>query len=242
MKHTIALIGRPNVGKSTLFNRLVRKKRAIVLNEPGTTRDRNYADTDWEGRPLRIIDTGGFEPVTEDEILARMREQTLLAIEEADAVVVLMDGRAGLTPADRDLAQQLRQVKKPIFFAINKIDTPALEAHTAEFYALGVDRLYALSAAHGEGIFELMDDVVAALPPLPAVLTEDNDTLIRLAVIGRPNVGKSSLINRMLGATGHSSTPPRERHVMLSTPPSPIRGRNISSSIQLASGEKVGSV
>ncbi len=200
MKPIVAIIGRPNVGKSTLFNRLVKERKAIVLNEPGITRDRNYAEAEWEGREFTVIDTGGFEPAAENDIFARMKEQTLLAIEEADAVIFLMDGRAGIAPADYDIAAQLRQIDKPVFFAVNKIDTPTLESYTAEFFALGVDRLYPLSASHGEGIFELMDDVLASLPPsAPSLTPPEEEFLIRIAIIGRPNVGKSSLVNRILG-------------------------------------------
>lgn len=198
MKPVIAIIGRPNVGKSTLFNRLVRKKKAIVINEPGATRDRNYADAVWEGKPFVLIDTGGFEPASEEKILIQMREQTTLAMEEADVIIFLLDGRSGLTPADRDIAAVLRQVRKPVFFTVNKVDGPKQEGNAVEFYELGVDHLYTISAQHGEGIYELMEAVMDVLPesPLPP---EEETAPIRIAVIGKPNVGKSSLINRILG-------------------------------------------
>jgi len=198
MKPVIAIIGRPNVGKSTLFNRLARKRKAIVINEPGATRDRNYTDAVWEGKPFVLVDTGGFEPASEERILIQMREQTALAMEEADIIIFLLDGRSGMTPADQDIAAVLRQVKKPVFFAVNKVDGPKQEGDAVEFYALGVDRLYPVSAQHGDGIYELMDDVALLLPESPPP-DEDEDAPIRIAVIGKPNVGKSSLINRILG-------------------------------------------
>jgi GTP-binding protein len=199
VKPVIAIIGRPNVGKSTLFNRLARKRKAIVIDEPGATRDRNYADGDWEGRPFVLIDTGGFEPASEERILIQMREQTTLAMEEADIIIFLMDGRAGLTPADRDIAAVLRQVKKPVFIAVNKVDGPKQEANALEFYELGVDPLYSVSAQHGRGIYELMDDVAVHLPKDSDPEEDDAAAPIRIAVIGKPNVGKSSLVNRILG-------------------------------------------
>jgi len=198
VKPVIAIMGRPNVGKSTLFNRLARRRKAIVINEPGATRDRNYADGEWGGKPFVLVDTGGFEPASEERILIQMREQTTLAMEEADVIIFLLDGRSGLTPADRDIAALLRQVKKPVFYAVNKVDGPKQEGNAVEFYELGIDRLYTISAQHGEGIYELMDDVAAILPE-GALDEEDAAAPIRIAVIGKPNVGKSSLINRILG-------------------------------------------
>ena len=196
MKPVIAIIGRPNVGKSTLFNRLARKNKAIVIDEPGATRDRNYAEGDWQGRPFILIDTGGFEP-TADGILAQMREQTTLAIEEADIILFLLDGRDGLTPSDREIAGILREVKKPIYYIVNKIDGPKHEDLGYDFFGLGVDKLFTLSAQHGPGIDDLMNDLSYLLPE-EAAAPEDEDQ-IRIAVIGKPNVGKSSLINKILG-------------------------------------------
>lgn len=200
MKPIVAIVGRPNVGKSTLFNRLSTGKKAIVLNEPGVTRDRNYADCRWKKREFVMIDTGGFEPVSRDALLVQMREQALLAMEEADAILFLMDGREGLTPADLEIAGMLRKVDKPVLYGINKMDTEKQDPLLLDFYRLGADRLYPLSAEHGLGIGPLMDDLVDAIPPREkAEGEEENEDRIRIAVIGKPNVGKSSLVNRILG-------------------------------------------
>jgi len=193
----VAIIGRPNVGKSTLFNRFTRKKKAIVIDEPGATRDRNYEDCTWNDRNFILIDTGGFEPVSTEQMLIQMREQTSLAIEEADIIIFLMNGKEGLTPSDEEITKILREVEKPTFFVINKIDGPKHEGLAYEFYRLGIERFYTISAEHGVGVGELMSDVVDHLP-FPIAADEDEDR-IRIAVIGKPNVGKSSLINKILG-------------------------------------------
>jgi len=198
MKPVIAIIGRPNVGKSTLFNRLAGGGKAIVIDEPGATRDRNYTDCTWNNRPFTLIDTGGFEPAAEVEILVQMREQTKLAIEEADIILFMMDGRDGLTPSDQEIARMLRVVKKTVFYTVNKVDGPRHEALVSEFYRLGIEKLYPISAQHGPGLDALMDDVADCLPEAEPVKDGEGDR-IRIAVIGRPNVGKSSLINRILG-------------------------------------------
>jgi len=197
MKPIVAIIGRPNVGKSTLFNRLSETKRVIVIDQPGATRDRNYADSLWNGKTFMIIDTGGFEPVTSERMLVQMREQTNLAIEEADAIIFLLDGREGLTPADIEITQILRKTKKAVFYTVNKVDNPRKEELTFDFYRLGIDRLYSISAQHGLGVGDLLDDVVEHLPETPD--EEEKEERIRIAVIGKPNVGKSSLINKILG-------------------------------------------
>ncbi|MBU1150100.1 MAG: ribosome biogenesis GTPase Der [Proteobacteria bacterium] len=198
MKPVIAIIGRPNVGKSTLFNRLAGGGKAIVIDEPGATRDRNYTDCTWNNRPFTLIDTGGFEPAAKVEILVQMREQTKLAIEEADIILFMMDGRDGLTPSDQEIARMLRVVKKTVFYTVNKVDGPRHEALVSEFYRLGIEKLYPISAQHGPGLDALMDDVADCLPEAEPVKDGEGDR-IRIAVIGRPNVGKSSLINRILG-------------------------------------------
>jgi len=197
MKPIIAIVGRPNVGKSTVFNRIARGKKAIVADEPGVTRDRNYADVEWEGKVFTLIDTGGFEPVSKDRIFIQMREQCQLAIDEADVIFFIMDGKDGLTPSDREIADILRRQNKTVFFIVNKIDGPNHEEKVYEFYGLGTERIYSISAEHRYGFDELMDEVVKILPRW----TEEkwDREASRVAVIGRPNVGKSSLINRLLG-------------------------------------------
>lgn len=198
MKPVVAIIGRPNVGKSTLFNRLSERKKAIVIDEPGATRDRNYAESSWNGRSFVIIDTGGLEPVSNDSILVQMREQTTLAIEEADVILFLMDGSEGLMPADEEIARILRKTGKTVFYVVNKIDGPKHEVRVHEFHRLGVEPVFSLSAEHGIGVGELMDAAVHCLPPSDESFAADDDR-IRIAVIGRPNVGKSSLVNKILG-------------------------------------------
>lgn len=186
------------MGKSTLFNRLSLHKKAIVIDQPGATRDRNYTDSEWNDKFFTLIDTGGFEPVSMERMLIQMREQTNLAIEEADAIIFLLDGREGLTPSDVEIANILRKTRKPVFYAVNKIDGLKHEDLSYDFYRLGVERLYTISAQHGGiGVGDLMDDVVACLP-LSDVIDEE-DERIKIAVIGKPNVGKSSLINKILG-------------------------------------------
>lgn len=197
MRPIVAIVGRPNVGKSTLFNRLLGRRKAIVDDMPGVTRDRNYASVDRFEVPFTLIDTGGFEPVSPELLLQQMRTQSQLAMDEADVVIFLMDGRAGLTVADREVAAMLRQMKKPVFYVVNKVDGEKVEALSAEFYELGIDNFYTVSAAHNHGINDLMDEIIAVFPK-DSLTTEDDD-LTRIAVVGRPNVGKSSLVNRLLG-------------------------------------------
>jgi GTP-binding protein len=196
MKPIVAIVGRPNVGKSTLFNRLTRSRDAIVHNMPGVTRDRNYGDVDWYGKVFTLIDTGGFEPDSDDIILSQMREQAQLAIEEADVILFLMDGREGLTPADEAVSDMLRKTKKPVHYVVNKIDGESHEEAGYDFYRLGIENLHTISAEHKRGIDDLMSDIVAEFPEAEDVQEEG---LVRISIIGRPNVGKSSLVNRLLG-------------------------------------------
>ena len=193
----VAIIGRPNVGKSTLFNKILGVKTAIVDDVPGVTRDRNYADATYQERPFRLVDTGGLDLSASDGMLALIRRQSEIAIAEADILIFLLDGRSGLTPSDHEVVRLLRGVTKPVFLAINKIDTPKAEPLIADFYQLGADELYPVSAEHGIGVSELLD---ALYPLLPAAdETAELSQLPRIAVVGRPNVGKSTMINALLG-------------------------------------------
>jgi len=210
----VALVGRPNVGKSTLFNRLAGRRAAIVEDVPGVTRDRNYADAEWDGRALSVVDTGGFEPESRDQLMTQVRQQAQLAVDEASAVVLVVDGREGLTSVDRSVADLLRRAAKPLFVAVNKLDSARAEgeAPLAEFYALGFGDVYAISAEHGRGVGDLMEAIVEKLalpeaprPPEdaeePAEVTEEERPRgdVRLAIVGRPNVGKSTFVNALLG-------------------------------------------
>jgi GTP-binding protein len=198
MRPIVAIVGRPNVGKSTLFNRLVGFPKAIVESLPGVTRDLNYADVDRFERPLTFIDTGGFEPVTQDGLLAQMAEQCRLAVEEADVIIFLLDGKTGLNPSDHEIARILRQRDKRVVFVVNKIDGPTHEERIYDFYGLGVEQIYPISAQHNHGIEGLLEAIMEVLPSPPSE-EEREGSAIRIAVVGRPNVGKSSLINRILG-------------------------------------------
>jgi GTP-binding protein len=213
----LALVGRPNVGKSTLFNRIVGRKHAIVHDVPGVTRDRNYGDVDWDGRALAVVDTGGFEPESRDRLVQQVKEQAQLAVDEAAAVILVADGREGITNVDEAVARLLRRAGKPLFLAVNKVDEPGLHGTLplAEFHRLGFGEVYPVSAEHGRGVGDLLDAVLAAVdaprvepapaderaagegeePELPAAPAGP----VRLAVIGRPNVGKSTFVNALLG-------------------------------------------
>jgi GTP-binding protein len=197
MRSIVAIVGRPNVGKSTLFNRIAGGRKAIVWDEPGVTRDRNYAEVEWEGDGFTLIDTGGFEPVSKDRIFIQMREQCQLAMDEADVILFMMDGKEGLTPTDQEIADILRRLNKPVFYIVNKIDGPKHEEKALEFYGLGVEPIYSVSAEHGYGVNGLMNEVIKILPSFTDKKWEKDVT--KVAVMGRPNVGKSSLINRLLG-------------------------------------------
>lgn len=197
MKPIIAIVGRPNVGKSTLFNRLVGRRKAMVDDMPGVTRDRNYAEVNRFDVPFILVDTGGFEPETNDRLLQQMREQSRFAMEEADVILFVMDARSGLTPADSDVVEMLRRIDKPVFYVVNKVDGDRQENAAGDFYSLGVDRLYTVSAEHNRGVGDLMDEVIEMLPKDSGKKDEDGAT--RIAVVGRPNVGKSTLVNRLLG-------------------------------------------
>ena len=160
MKPTVVLVGRPNVGKSTLFNRLTRSRDALVADQPGLTRDRHYGHGRVGGKPYLVVDTGGFEPVVDSGIMHEMARQTLQAVDEADAVIFLVDARAGLTPQDKIIANQLRQIGRPVFLVVNKAEGMSRAMVVAEFYELGLDEPWSISGAHGEGVRELMDELV----------------------------------------------------------------------------------
>jgi len=194
-KPFIVIVGRANVGKSTLFNKMVGSSAAIVENLPNVTRDRNYMEAEWEGKTFIAVDTGGFYPAPADDVFLQMKEQALFAIEEADIIIHLLDGKEGLTPADSELSRTLRASGKKVLSVVNKIDTPAREERLYDFYALGVDELLPVSAATGYEFNEFMDKVVAMLPPAG----KEEITYPKIAVVGRPNVGKSTLVNALLG-------------------------------------------
>ena len=198
-KPVVAIVGRPNVGKSTLFNKLIGERRSIVEDTPGVTRDRIYGETEWCGRKFTLIDTGGIEPKTDDVILSQMKFQAEVAIESADVIVFLCDVRTGLVAADRDVAVMLKKSGKPIVPAINKCDSVgALPYEFYEFYELGFDcEPIALSSVHGSGTGDILDAVLAALPE--STEEDEEDDSIKVAVIGKPNAGKSSIINKIIG-------------------------------------------
>jgi len=193
----VAIVGRPNVGKSTLFNRILGQRKAIVEDYPGVTRDRNYAEVTRYDRPFTLIDTGGFEPETSETILAQMRIQSQLAVEDADVILMVMDGKEGLNPADREVAALLRRSEKPVLFVVNKVDGERDEEMASEFYGLGIDTFFTVSAEHGRGVKDLVAALLELIPEKKPA--EESDEVVNLAVIGRPNVGKSSLVNRLLG-------------------------------------------
>lgn len=205
----MALVGRPNVGKSTLFNRITKSRQALVDDMPGVTRDRHYADAQWDDKGFTLVDTGGFLSADDDYFASQIKEQLSRAVEEADILVFILDGRAGLSPYDRDLADFLRRTEKPVFYLINKVESlHRQEEELGEFYTLGVDRFYKVSAEHGLGVGDFLSDLVALLPNAPVIEKsresdepgeDDVDGPIRIAIIGRPNVGKSSLANRLFG-------------------------------------------
>jgi GTP-binding protein len=199
-KPIVAIVGRPNVGKSTLFNRIIGRNFAVVDDMPGVTRDRNYAEAEWMQKHFLLVDTGGFEPETEDVMYTKMREQTTLAVEEADFIIFLMDGKEGLLPADIEVSHRLRASGKPVLYALNKVDGERHEGLIPDFYRLGIDTPYPISARHGQGFSDLMDALGDLLPETPNESEEEQAIEIpRIAIIGRPNVGKSSFVNALMG-------------------------------------------
>lgn len=196
-KPIVAMVGRPNVGKSTLFNRLAGKRISIVEDTPGVTRDRVYAEAEWLNHNFTMIDTGGIEPERDDIIVKQMRRQANIAIETADVIIFIVDGKEGLTPADQEVASMLRKSKKPVVLVVNKVDTLKEEDNAWEFYNLGIGDPITISGAQGLGLGDMLDRVVEHFDS--SYLDEEEDEFIRIAMIGKPNVGKSSLINKLLG-------------------------------------------
>jgi GTP-binding protein len=199
MKPVVVLVGRPNVGKSTLFNRLTRTRDAIVVDVPGVTRDRHYGDGVMGSRPYLVVDTGGLEPKTTEGIFAEMAKQTKQAIAEADAVIFLTDARAGMTPDDRRIAEDLRKLKPRMWIAVNKAEGMQPDSAAADFQQLGLGFPVAISAAHGEGIKDLIDAVLDEFPEDEEQEQDERDRWPRVAIVGRPNVGKSTLVNSLVG-------------------------------------------
>ena len=196
MKPIIAIVGRPNAGKSTLFNRLTRSRDAIVDNFPGVTRDRHYGSGKWDDVEFTVIDTGGFTVSDTDIFSAQTRDHVRIAVEDADVVILLLDGSNGVSPFDRDLIDLLRDIETPVYFVVNKIDGERHEEKLYEFFSLGIDPIFSISAEHNYGITELMDTLIGTFK---GVVPEPETAVTRVALVGRPNVGKSSLINRLLG-------------------------------------------
>ncbi len=196
-KPIVAIVGRPNVGKSTLFNKLAGKRISIVQDTPGVTRDRVYAEAEWLRYNFTMIDTGGIEPENNDIIIKQMRRQANIAIETADVIIFIVDGKEGLTAADNEVATMLRKSKKPVVLVVNKVDNLKDENNAYEFYNLGIGDPMAISAGQGLGLGDMLDEVVKHFDK--SIYDEEDDEYIRIAMIGKPNVGKSSLINKLLG-------------------------------------------
>lgn len=192
----VAIVGRPNVGKSTLFNRLTGSREAIVDPTSGVTRDRHYGESDWNGADFSVIDTGGYVNSSDDIFEDEIKKQVKLAVEEADAVLFMVDAREGVTPMDDELAIVLRKAKKPVFLVVNKVDSNKQVNDVNEFYKLGMGEVYSISAVNGSGTGDLLDEVVKVLPEQPKVQEDD---VPKIAIVGRPNAGKSSLVNMLLG-------------------------------------------
>jgi len=198
MNNIVAIVGRPNVGKSTFFNRLIKRREAIVDSVSGVTRDRNYGKSEWNGKEFSVIDTGGYIKGSDDIFEGEIRRQVELAIDEADAIIFVVDVEEGITPMDAEVAKLLRKVTKPILLAVNKVDNAMREKDAIEFYNLGLGEYFTIASISGSGTGELLDELVKVLPELPEV-SEEEAALPRFCVVGRPNAGKSSFINALIG-------------------------------------------
>ena len=198
MNNIVAIVGRPNVGKSTFFNRLIKRREAIVDSVSGVTRDRNYGKSEWNGKEFSVIDTGGYIKGSDDIFEGEIRRQVELAIDEADAIIFVVDVEEGITPMDAEVAKLLRKVTKPILIAVNKVDNAMREKDAIEFYNLGLGEYFTIASISGSGTGELLDELVRVLPELPEV-SEEEAALPRFCVVGRPNAGKSSFINALIG-------------------------------------------
>ena len=196
MSNIVAIVGRPNVGKSTFFNRLIQRREAIVDSVSGVTRDRHYGKSDWNGKEFTVIDTGGYVIGSEDVFEAEIDKQVELAIDEADVIIFVVDVETGVTPMDEDVAKLLRKVNKPVFLAVNKVDSGKREDQAMEFYTLGLGEYYTIAGINGSGTGDLLDAVVEAFPEKEE---QEDENLPRFAVVGRPNAGKSSFINALIG-------------------------------------------
>lgn len=204
MGNIVAIVGRPNTGKSTLFNRLTESRQAIVDEVSGVTRDRNYGSVNWNGKEFSLIDTGGYLLDDEDAFNEAIRAQVLLAVDEADIILFLVDAKDGITPLDEDVARMLRSCEKPVLLVVNKVDNGKMEQQSAEFYALGMGDFFTVSAVNGSGTGDLLDAVVK---DMKTESDDPDDDLPRIAVVGRPNVGKSSIINAFIGQDRNIVTP-----------------------------------
>jgi GTP-binding protein len=200
MKQVISVVGRPNVGKSTFFNRMLGYRKAITEDTPGVTRDRNYGEFEYQGRTFILIDTGGFEPFKEDGFSPLIEQQIQKSIQESSIVLFLLDGKEGILPEDKDIAKALRRYDKPVFYIINKVDSQKRELNAFEFYELGIEKFYPISALHGTGIEDLLEDIVKSAADTGEAPGDDTDIspVMKVAFIGRPNTGKSSITNRLL--------------------------------------------
>lgn len=204
-KPLVAIVGRPNVGKSTLFNRIAGTRKAIVEDIPGVTRDRLYADADWDGREFRIVDTGGFDPDTKDYYLSLVKDQINIALEEASLIIMVLDGQSGLLPIDKEVIELLRKTDKKILYVLNKIDHENHEQYIYDFAELGIEKLIMVSATHGRNVDELLDNIVYNIPDKPVEF--DKEDYIKVSIIGKPNVGKSTLVNKITSSERMITSP-----------------------------------